>query len=346
MTAASCTIPATTTTTRSCRPRRAISPAWPSGRSTGAERRMLGIRRAQVVEQPHRARPALRRHHQPGDPEPCRRDQPAPWSTGHPTPMRQIIDAQSRRPSAARRASAAPRRPRRRRQRLGRRVQHRVQPRRTRALSGSGTGCAMTAPARPPRAPSARRRSPAAEADRRPCAAPPATAASPFRRNTRDRAAPGRTAWRTLSRRRGNARAVRRPPTAPPVPRLDRRGIAGWIHRRHVRQPDQMAAACLQRREVARLVARIAREILVGAELQRIDEDRRDDRGTGCAAARTSARCPSCSAPIVGTSARLPKRWRSAAHAGAGRRACGRLPCRELGLAASVAQHVAARVGQ
>ena len=58
--------------------------------------------------------------------------------------------------------------------------------------------------------------------------------------------------------------------------------------------------------------------VVVWAELQWIDEDRGYRTGAGRAAARSSASCPECSAPIVGTSASAPKRRRSAEQAGPG----------------------------
>jgi hypothetical protein len=58
---------------------------------------------------------------------------------------------------------------------------------------------------------------------------------------------------------------------------LDHRGGARRVHGLDRRHPDQVAAGGAQLRQVAILVARIAREVLGGGELQRIDEDRRGD---------------------------------------------------------------------
>ena len=58
--------------------------------------------------------------------------------------------------------------------------------------------------------------------------------------------------------------------------------------------------------QVARLIARVAREVLVRAKLCGIDEDRGHHVALSARAVRTSDRWPSCRKPIVGTSPTSP----------------------------------------
>ena len=86
--------------------------------------------------------------------------------------------------------------------------------------------------------------------------------------------------------------------------RDDARGKAVRVHR--PRSGIQAAYADRRRRElgeVARLVAWVALEVLVRGELGRVDEDRDDDTPARWRPSRTSARWPSCRAPMVGTRA-------------------------------------------
>ena len=176
-------------------------------------------------------------------------------------------------------------------------------------LHSSGTDCARTSPGRPVRAPSARRRSPTADADRRPSASRPAPAASPFRRNRPDPAAPGRTVSRTPSPHRGNARAG----LALPAFRRTCRRRSSWhssggIHRRDSgsqasAQPQPPAPPDRPPRRADSATGPRSAPNCSG--LTKIEAT---VRRAGATPARTSARWPSCSAPIVGTSASAPCR--------------------------------------
>jgi hypothetical protein len=55
------------------------------------------------------------------------------------------------------------------------------------------------------------------------------------------------------------------------------RGMARRIHLRDIRREQEIGTRRFQPRAIGRLVARIGGEILVGAELCRIDEERDDD---------------------------------------------------------------------
>ncbi len=59
---------------------------------------------------------------------------------------------------------------------------------------------------------------------------------------------------------------------------IDRRREPGRVHRGDVGRVEQVDAGFAQRRDVVAEAARIAVEVLGGAELQRVDEDRRRDR--------------------------------------------------------------------
>ena len=75
------------------------------------------------------------------------------------------------------------------------------------------------------------------------------------------------------------------------------------VHVRDAGRPDQVDAVALAQREVGVERARVAGEVLGRAELHRVDEDRRDHRRALVARGRaSSAACPACSAPMVGTS--------------------------------------------
>ena len=114
-----------------------------------------------------------------------------------------------------------------------------------------------------------------------------------------------------------------------PAARRDRRRRSSSRHPAGTSSPRRAARPDRSRRPRAspgpRLVARVARQVLVRAELQRIDEDRGGDCRIFRRGAASSATCPSCSAPIVGTSASARA---AGAQVGAGgvqaRAACGR----------------------
>ena len=68
------------------------------------------------------------------------------------------------------------------------------------------------------------------------------------------------------------------------------------------RREDEVDALLGADRQVARLAARVLLEVRRVAELARVDEDRDDGRAVLLASPAISARWPSCSQPIVGTS--------------------------------------------
>jgi hypothetical protein len=70
-----------------------------------------------------------------------------------------------------------------------------------------------------------------------------------------------------------------------------------------------------QQRDILFRRTRIGVKILIGAELTRIDEDgNRDMIGTALGSS-TKVMCPSCSAPMVGTSAKRAPPFRKAEEA-------------------------------
>ena len=94
-----------------------------------------------------------------------------------------------------------------------------------------------------------------------------------------------------------------------------------------------MAACRFQYRQIARFIARIARQVLVRAELQRIDEDRGDDSRAACPPlpapardVRRAARPSSAPAQVRRTGGAMPRIRRAA------RQSCGPAPCVQLGL--------------
>ena len=55
-------------------------------------------------------------------------------------------------------------------------------------------------------------------------------------------------------------------------------GAARRVHGFNRRQPDQIAASGAELRKITILITRVARQIIIGVELQRIDEDGSRDR--------------------------------------------------------------------
>jgi hypothetical protein len=84
---------------------------------------------------------------------------------------------------------------------------------------------------------------------------------------------------------------------------IDIRRESGWIDLVFFGSKNVIDLVLGEQRGVGREIARILRKVGLVVELFGIDEDR-DDNDIGCPrASLTSARCPSCRAPMVGTKA-------------------------------------------
>lgn len=82
---------------------------------------------------------------------------------------------------------------------------------------------------------------------------------------------------------------------------LDKSVATGTIHFLNVWQKHGVGAFRFQQRQIARFVAWVGRQILIGAKLGGIDEDGCHDTVSLCRAMRTRPRWPSCRYPMVGT---------------------------------------------
>ena len=167
---------------------------------------------------------------------------------------------------------------------------------------------------------------------RRPSGGSAPAAGSPSGRRPRGRAGPDRTAWPPRSARRGSGRAGSRPPApwpaarARPSPAAAPAARVDLLDRRGEHDVDALALA---HAEVGLERARVAVEVLAGPELERVDEDRGDDRAVAGVLARRRGsgwRGLRAGRPSWARTPTGGRRARASASSVPARRGCGRGP--------------------